>query len=135
MAFIDTPKRIVADEFEEQERNLVQKLAPPLNFFMEQVTNTINGRLDFDNINRQPIVITVNVGADGRPIRQTQFSAAQGLRGVSVLRAVNTTNSVNFPTGAPFVSFSSNGQGIYTIQHVTGLRPGQNYNLTLELIF
>jgi len=135
MALIDTPKRIVADEYEEKDRNIVSRLAQPLNFFMEQVTNVINGRLDFDNLNRSTTQITVNVDTNGTPIRQTQFNSNIGLQGLTVLRAQNTSNPVNFPTGAPFISFSSDGTGTYTIQNITGLRPGNNYLLTLELIF
>ncbi len=135
MSTIDTPKRIIVDEYPQEDRETIEKLAIPLNYFMEQVTNTINGRLDFENLNRQAVVITVVTDGTGAPIRQTQFSANNGLLGINVLRAVNTRNPVNFPLNAPFVSFSSNGQGIYTIQHVTGLRSGEDYQLTLELVF
>jgi len=135
MSFIDTPKRIIADEYPEESRETVSKLGQVLNYFMEQVTNTVNGRLDFDNLARSTTQITVNIDANGRPIRQTQFTNNVGLRGLTVIRAQNTSNPAVYPLGAPFISFSSDGTGTYTIQSVTGLQPGNNYLLTLELIF
>ena len=135
MATIDTPKRILADDYPQEDRETIEKLGSILNYFMEQTTNTVNGRLDFENLNRQLIEIAVNINTDGTPIRVTQFVANQGIVGINIIRAVNTTNAVNFPTGAPFITFTSNGQGTYTIQHITGLRPGENFTLSLELIF
>ena len=135
MSTIDTPKRILADDYPQEDRETVEKLGNTLNYFMEQTTNTINGRLDFENLNRQLIEITVIANADGTLIRPTQFVAPQGLVGTNVLRAVNTINAVNFPLGGQNISFSSNGQGTYTIQHITGLRPGETFLISLELIF
>ena len=135
MSFMDSPKRIIADDYQEEDRELIDRLGQTLNFFMEQTTNTINGRLDFDNLNRQLIQISVIIDSNGSPITGGQFSTTQGIIGINTIRAVNTANSSIFPTTTPFVNFTSNGRTTYTIQNISGLQAGQPYTLTLELIF
>ena len=135
MPFLDTVKRITTEEFKPEDREVAERIGNIYNYFAEQVTNVLNGNVDFDNLQRSLLEIEVIVDGNGNPIRKTQFSTTTGLRGVTVIRAVNTTNRVNYLQGQPFVSFSSSGTGLYTIDNITGLNSGENYTLTIELIF
>ena len=135
MAFIDNPRRITPDEFPEEYQELIERFAEYYNFFVENTTNVVNGRLDFDNLNRQLIEITLVVDENGTPIGSSQFSSDVGLIGINVLRAVNNTNSNTFPTSSPFISYSASGTGLYTIRNINGLPAGNSFTLTLELIF
>lgn len=135
MPFIDTVKRIKTDEFKKEDREVAERIGNIYNYFAEQVTNVLNGNIDFSNLQRSVITLTVIVDANGTPTNTLQFSNNIGLQGVQVIRAVNTTNRVNFVTGQPFVSFTSEGTGVYTIENIKGLNPNENYTLTIELIF
>lgn len=135
MPFIDTVKRITAEEFKPEDREVAQRIGNIYNYFAEQVTNVLNGNVDFSNLTRSLIQLDVITDANGTPIQTTRFNARVGLRGTNVIRAVNNTNLVNFTEGQPFVSFSSAGTGLYTVSNIKGLNPNQQYTLTLELIF
>lgn len=133
--FIDTVKRINIDEFKKEDREVAEKIGNVYNYFAEQVTNAINGNLDYDNINKQVITLTLQVGSDGKPSQTTQFSTNTGVIGTTVLRAVNNTNTAGYVTGQPFISYTASGDGLYTINHITGLTVGNEYTLTIELTF
>jgi hypothetical protein len=135
MPSIDTVKRINVDEFKQEDREVAERIANIYNYFAEQVTNVINGKLDFSNLNRAIVTVEVTAGTNGNPIQTTQFNSSTGLQGVNVIQAVNLTNRANFLQSTPFISFTASGTGVYTIDNITGLNASQRYRLTLELIF
>ena len=135
MPFIDTVKRITTEEFKPEDREVAERIGNIYNFFAEQVTNVLNGNIDFANLRRSLLTIDVTVAANGTPIQTTQFNNSVGLQGTKVINAVNLTNRVNFLESTPFISFTSQGTGLYTIDNITGLNAGQSYRLTIELIF
>lgn len=135
MARLNNVQRIIIEDFQDEDRETVSKLANILNYFMTQVTDIVNGRLDYENINKQAVTVDVTVDATGKPLQSTNFSAQQGLLGGVVLRAQNLTNSAVFPTGQPFVSFTPVQSGLYRINNITGLQPNNKYRLTLEVTY
>lgn len=135
MPLIDTVKRITTEEFKPEDREVAERIGNIYNYFAEQVTNVLNGNVDFDNLQRSLLEIQVIVDANGNPIQRTQFSTSVGLNGTKTIRAINLTNTVNYLQSSPFISFSSDGTGIYTINNITGLNAGESYRLTVELIF
>lgn len=135
MPFIDTVKRITTDEFKPEDREVAERIGNIYNFFAEQVTNVLNGNVDFANLDRSLITLDIIVGANGNPSQTSQFNANTGLQGTKVVNAVNLTNRVNYLQSTPFISFTSQGTGLYTIDNITGLNSGESYRLTIELIF
>ena len=135
MASIDTVKRINVDEFKDDDKEIAERIGNVYNYFAEQVTNAINGNLDYENLNRALITLTVIVDVNGTPSQTTRFAAKVGVKGTHVIRAVNTTNRVNFVEGQPFISYLASGDGFYTIENIKGLNTGDQYTLYVELIF
>ena len=135
MARLNNVQRIIIEDFQEEDRATVEKLANILNYFMTQTTDIINGRLDYENINKQLVTIDVTVDANGTPIQATNFAAQAGLRGGQVLRAENLTNRAVFPLSQPFVSFTPVQSGLYKVNNITGLQPGNKYRLTYEVTY
>jgi len=135
MPRIDNVKRITVEDFPEEDRETVERIANNYNFFAEQVTNVLNGNIDFDNLNRSLVTIGLTVNTAGTPTIVTRFTAPRGLKGTKVVRADNLTSPTAGVTGAPFITFGSNGQGTYTLTQVRGLIPNNQYNLVVELIF
>jgi len=135
MARLTNVQRIIIEDFQEEDRDTVSKLANILNYYMTQNTDIINGRLDYDNINKQLVTIEVTVDANGKPIQATNFSAEAGLIGGTVLRAQNLTNSAVFPTAQPFISFSPVQSGLYRINNISGLQPNNKYRLFYEVTY
>lgn len=136
MALIDNVKRIIVEDFPEEDRRTAALVAEYYNYFAEEVTDAINGRLNYDNMANKSIkTIDVQVTENGTPIVGSKFSSEIGLRGITVLRAQNVDNRAIYATNQPFVSYEPSGTGIYTIRNITGLPENQKFRLTLELSF
>jgi hypothetical protein len=135
MPKIDNVKRISPEEVGEESREAVEAVAQYYNYFAEQVTNALNGNLDFDNLKRSLLNIEVTLTTTNQPVTVTKFAGNVGLRGINVIRADNLTNAAVFPSSAPFITFGASGDGFYTILHITGLATLTKYRLVLELIY
>ena len=135
MPFIDSVKRINVEEFKDEDKEVAERIGNVYNYFAEQVTNTINGRLDFENLDRNLVQLNVIVDANGLPVTQTRFSSNIGVTGTNIVRADNLTNSTSYPSSAPFITYTASGDGFYTVNHITGLVPNNRYRLVVELLF
>lgn len=133
MAKLNVTKRIVAEDFEEEDQGLITKLAFTLNSFFEQVAFAFNKNITIeDNLNMEIKEVVITVNASGFPTTQAQFQSSlrTKVRGLLVLRAFNQTNPGTYPTSAPFISFEQNNN-LLTIQHVTGLQAAESYKLQI----
>lgn len=135
MAQIDNLRRIIAEDFDEQDRQLVSKLGGNLNQFMEQVYEAFQGNIDFTNTNEELASYDVTVDGSGSPTTTNKFrSDLTRIEGVQVIRATNLSNPATYPTTAPFLSFTPEGGGIFRVDNVTGLTSGDNWRLRLRII-
>ena len=132
---LDNIKRILSGDFQDDHQETVGKLAEVLNYFMEQVTNTVNGGLSYDNMNKEVQTIEVTVNANGVPTAGDKFASNQGLIGTNIINTVNLTNNSVFPESLPHITWTTVEAGIYTIRNITGLQANNKYRLTVELIF
>lgn len=135
MPFIDSVKRIKVEDFPKDQQDTAARIGEVYNYFAEQVTNALNGNIDFDNLNRRLLEINVTVDSAGTPIAETRFTTDRGLVGTKVLRADNLTNSISYPSGCPFLNYSSSGNGAYTIKNITNLPANNKFRLVIELVF
>lgn len=135
MSLVDNVRRIIVEDYEEEQRQLIDRLAGTLNPFMEQMVSTINGNLDFTNINRQLSGFEVTVDATGTPVAITKFSGKRGARGINVINVENLTNINIFPNSQPFVSYTAQANGIYQVRKITGLPIGNKFKVTIEIIY
>lgn len=134
-------KRIYDNDFKQEDRDLVRKLANSLNIALENVYLALGNRLTIaDNFQSTVKDIDVTVNSLGIPqdissfqldkFGSTQTGTDTKILGVLVIRAVNLTNSTSYVTSAPFLSWAQTQTGIQ-IQHVSGLIPGNTYRLTI----
>lgn len=135
MALLTNVQRIVIEDFQEEDRATVSKLANILNYYMTQNTDIINGRLSFENMNRRLVTIDVTVDANGTPIQDLNFSTEQGVQGGTVLSARNLTNSSVYVESAPFITFTPIGAGLYKINNIRGLVPNNRFRIIYEVVF
>ena len=132
---LDNVRRIIVEDFKEEDRETVAKLGDILNIFMEQVYVGLQKNVNFSNLNQDLIKITVKVNSSGTPLATTKFSSVlRRIEGIMVVKAVNKTSAGTYPTGGVVVSFDQNAAGLYTIRNITGLQANSNYELTLVLI-
>jgi hypothetical protein len=136
MGKIQEPKRIRIEDFKSEEKELIGKISDMVTPFMDDVFNVLDGRLDFENLNRQIVDLELLIDAAGKVVNSPQVKTTfktQRVRGINVINAVNLGNSSVYPTSLPMVNFTING-AIMTVLNITGLQANSRYKLTLELI-
>lgn len=129
-------KRIVAEDFDEEDRDLVSKLGGLVNDVFEQLVQGLNKNINVkDNMNEDIFNVIVYVDSNGTPVIPAQFKyiLKGNCLGVSVINAVNLDNPAIYPTSAPFVSFSQTSGTLVTITNVKGLQASTRYRLTLRV--
>lgn len=130
-------KRIVIEDFNDEERKLVSKLAYIINDAFDIITYSLNKGLSIkDNLKQDITTLTVTVDANGKPKipSSLKYVLSSNCQGIIVIRAINSTNPSIFPEQTPFVNFTQNSPGILTIDNISGLQANQEYKLTLILI-
>jgi len=137
MTRLSNVQRLRIEDFEEEDRELVAKFAEIFNYFMTQTVDTVNGRLDYDNINRELITIDVTLDGSGNSINPITFRTETGntIRGIVVLSAQNLTNRAVFPNASPFISFEPTGNSLYKVNKITGLPASNRFQLLCEVIY
>ena len=135
MGKIQIPKKIRTEDFDEEYNDLIEKIGYAFNNFADEVYQTLDGGIDFANMSRQLIVLTINMDSSGKIINSPQIKLTTKTKivGTSVIRAINLINPQVYPTSQPFINFSLNGT-VLTIQNITGLQNSSQYQVTIELI-
>lgn len=136
MGKLQNVRRIILEDFDEDIRPTIEKLAIILNSHMEDVNNLANHNINFDNLYREIVKIKVTVDANGVPTKNTQFSTTYlpSAHGGSVLAVSNLTTPSALLTGTPFVSFYPVKNNLFKITQVTGITANQVYEITLEVV-
>ena len=124
-------KRINTSDFDEENQKLIEKLAAPINYSFNELYFALNGRLDIrSNFASGFKEFDVIVDSTGRPINTTIIGLNAGgqVLGVSVISAVNQSNTAVYPTGQPFISYTQVENGVL-INNITGLQADNRYTL------
>ena len=131
MATIQSPKRIIVEDFPKESRQIAEKLGGSLNLFMDEVYRVLSKNLNTaDNLNRELKTIKVNVASTGIPNQTVQFqnNLKTKISGMVVIRAFNA-----IPLATPFITYTENA-GVVTVNHVAGLVANTDYQLLIEVI-
>jgi len=128
-------KRIVVEEFPQDQQALVEKLAFSLNPMLDQLTTAFNKNIDFDNLNQEILEFVVEVDANGRPRVATELRSnlRTRVRGYTVIRAQNENPNGPLPTSTPLISYNQNESGV-RITGVTGIPANNKFRLTVIAI-
>lgn len=134
MAKINNIKRIIKEDFPEDQQELIDKLSYSLNPFMEQVSNAFNKGINNDNLSREFIQVTVeNTAGELKIPTQFKTNLKGRIQGFHILNVENLTNTTTYPTAAPWISWTISGN-IITIKKVTGIQDDNKYRFTLEIV-
>jgi hypothetical protein len=132
---LDNIRRIITDDYKKEDRDSVGKLGLILNGFMQQIYDGLQKNINFDNLNREALVLTIQVDSTGKPKITTKFSSKLSkVIGITVINCVNNVKSTVYPVSWPGVSFTQINKTVYEIKNISGLLANNDYNLTLELI-
>lgn len=127
-------KRLDKQDFEEEFKDLIDKLSFILNNDIQGIYDALGGKLSLaDNLFCTVKTVPIVVDENGIPKNAAQFQIDKPnmrISGCQVINAINVTNSNIYPTGAPFISFTPSSN-LVTIDHITGLQPNQNWSITV----
>lgn len=116
-------KRLVREDFSDENQMIIDKIAFSLNPFMEQVVSALTKNINIDNLAQEIKTFNVTTNSTtGVPNQEISFttSLTSSIQGIQCIRADNQTRPDVYVTTAPFVSFTTNGRQI-TINNITGL--------------
>jgi hypothetical protein len=137
MAKIQQPKKIRAEDFTGEEQQIITKISDPFNDLADSFYFALTKSLDFTNMNRDSVTVTVNIDGSGAVsnLPRVKFNLRTGSPQMVLCgRAQNIINPNIYPTNAPFISYTVINADTIQIQHVTGLPVNSQFLLTLELI-
>jgi hypothetical protein len=133
MTKLATYKRIITSDFNDDNKQLVEQLAFPINDGFNALYFAVAGRLGLrDNVYCSVKDLDITVDASGNPTSTTSFNLdKQGqVIGCQVIYAANQVNTAIYPTGQPFVSFTQNNTSL-VINNITGLQSNQRYRIRI----
>lgn len=132
---ISTPNQIRAEDFPEELREVAEKLSG-INGFQDEVVNLVNnGRIDFENLNRQKAQFDVNTDGSGLIISKPQIKLDLNSKpyGLNIVRITNINDPGTLPSHLPLIDFSFNDT-ILTVNTIKGLTANAKYRIYLEII-
>lgn len=130
---LNNTRQLRAEDFDNEYEQLISQLGSILNSFMQEVVELSDGRVDFENKVETIRDFEITLDENGNPA-QGKFNInlnKANIRGITVVRAINVTNSTAYPTTAPFITWTPIGGSSVQINHVTGLLANNKYRLTI----
>ena len=122
-------KRIISNDYPSENQPLVEQLGRQLNDGIEQLFNSVGGKLTFDdNFLATVREVEVTVDVNGKPVNQTSIllNNTNIVTGCLVISAVNKSDATQYPSATPFISFTQNGTALY-INNITSLQSNNRY--------
>lgn len=127
MAKINNYRRILTSEYSGESAEMISTLASTLNPFIREVTDAINGQLDFENLSQDILEFEVTVDSSGVPQTRQLNAGRANIQGFSVISARSTTNPSSYPTGQPFISFTPTGNNVININNISNLPANEKF--------
>lgn len=130
-------RRIITQDYQEEDQEMIEQIGSTINDSFNSVYSVLNKRITFtDNISATVKELVLTLNEDGTPQQLIRFTTdVLNTPVVQVLcgRARNITNPSTYPTAAPFISFTQNGNTII-INHITGLAPNQQWRIIVTAL-
>ena len=133
MAKLSNFRRLFKNDYQQDQQSLVEKLSVTINNGFELLYNAMANNVSLsDNIFCTVKVVSVQVNSSGTPISPLSFkiSTTGSIKGISVIKADNQTNSNVYPNSSPFMTYSQNDTTI-TVSNIAGLPISNKFDLTV----
>lgn len=124
-------RRIYKDDFQEDQKPLVEKLSFTINQGFEQLFLALGRNVSLsDNVACTVKDVEVEVDSSGFPKIRTTFKLDSNSRVTQVVvgKADNLTNTNVYPTSGVFISWTQVDEGIL-INHIAGLPANNKFRL------
>ncbi len=127
--------RINQEDYPAEDQETIGTLAGSLNPFLQRIVEVMNGNLDFDNLNQQPITFEVELKSTGIPKAALELKSPLKTkpRGLQVVRVENMSLNGLFPSATPFITFGLKDNNLQ-VQHIAGLPADTKFRITAIII-
>jgi alcohol dehydrogenase class IV len=133
MGQLNNVRRIVAEDFPEDVRDTVSKLASILNSHMDDVVELADKNITYENLDRTQITIDVTVDASGKPRSVSQINIGLTSYTGKVIQDVIGLDGGSV-ISTPYLDCTYQGNGIVRINRILGLPAGKKMRLVIEFI-
>jgi len=127
-------RRIIVEDFKQEQRETVGKLAEILNTFMEEVVDLANGNIGIDNMTRSIVKIDVTLDANGKPMGVSQVNTTLTSYSGNKVINVQSLSGGDVVIAAPYIDCAFQGNGLVKINKIVGLAPNKKMRITIEFI-
>lgn len=128
-------KRIIVEDFKQEDRDAVAKLATILNSFMDEVTELSRKNINFDNLNRSLVTIDIKVDANGKPQGVSKINTnLKSYRGKNIIDVQTLQSGTVNVVSTPYLDCTPEGNGIVRINRFYGLPVNTKVRVTIEFI-
>lgn len=127
-------RRIIPEDFPEESRPVVEKLAGIINQFMQDTVELSRKNIGYDNLNRSLVTIELQVDGTGKPKTVTQINTGlSSYKGAIVLDVQSLSGGDNV-ISAPYIDFSALSGKSVKINKVFGIEANKKVRITVEFI-
>jgi len=127
-------RRIIVEDFPEENRTTMEKLAQVMNPFMDEVVTLSRNKVDYDNLNRSLIILDMQVDAAGIPKGVSQINIKlTTYKGHSIVNVQSLQGGENV-LSAPYLDCTYQGNSLVRVNKFHGLPVGKKLRITIEFI-
>lgn len=127
-------RRIIVEDFPQEDRATVGKIAEIVNNFMQEVTELTQGNIGIDNLTRTIQQIDIQVSTTGVPVGVSQINTGlSSFSGHKIINVQSLSGGDNV-VSAPYLDCQYQGNGIIRINKFIGLAPNKKLRVTIEFI-
>lgn len=128
-------KRIIVEDFKQEDRDSVAKLANILNSFMDEVIELSRNNIDYNNLNRSLVVLDIKVDASGKPQGVSKINTnLKTYKGKNILDVQSLQPGGANVISVPYLDCTPEGNGIVRINRFYGLPVNVRVRVTIEFI-
>lgn len=127
-------RKLQLEDFEEKDREIIEKIAGIDNGFKDDFVAEFNGNVDFENRRDKLVTFELKVDASGVPIGNAKFAhKVQYPGGLTVVSVTNLDDpsSTGYPTAHPWIVPKALTAQVIEISKMIGLKVNDKYRINV----
>lgn len=127
-------RRIIVEDFAEEDRDTVGKIANVFNSFADEVVELSRKKINYDNLARSLVTIDITVDAEGTPKGLSQINTGLSSYTGKLIISIQSLSGGANVVSAPYLDCTWQGNGIVRIVKFYGLPPNKKVRVSIEFI-
>lgn len=132
---LQSARRVTSDNVAPEQREVVDSIGVSVNPFIEDVTEILNGRVGFDNLESKVAKISISTDLNGKLVGNSDILTGLPRPPIGALVVdIRNTNNFDLPvdiTSAPFVLYRPISNTTIRVDNILNLKPNQKYTISI----